>query len=559
MADWLAEAMAAWERGDREAVLLFSKAAICDNPTDPTGYKFLGNGLQAIENFAAAERAYRLGLSKVAPGARLQGELLANVGGLCQRLGDWDLAVGYYEQAIAVVPDLMPVYFNWVKGLEERQERAGAIAVLERAIAVCPGAGKAWLHLGRLRCEGHDFAGGRDAYGRARDLLPGDGEPVLGLAHAWFYLNDFARAIAFGAEGLEFSPASVVGWTNYGVALYESTRLAEAEAALNRALALDPAYDDARWALANVWLHRGEWERGFASFEARRSRVLPAPDLPVPEWEGEDLTGKTILIYGQSGLGDMVQFARYLPLLQERGATVKVAVPKPLVRLLGAIAGVEAVDRDDGSWSCAALGVDCFITFLSLPKVLTRTTADIPTTIPYLSPRAGDWQPVLPNPGGLQVGIAWASGRQNTLDGDRDYRMRSCPIRDMVEVLRVPGVMLHGLQVGPDADAIKTLPDGWLVESWSDRLMDLADTAALMDRLDLVIAVDTVVPHLSGALGVPTWILLPYMPNWRWQLNRDDCDWYPGMRLFRQPHLRDWTGVLDAVRRSLLEFRDSRG
>ncbi|MGD1936951.1 MAG: tetratricopeptide repeat protein [Cyanophyceae cyanobacterium] len=552
MTDWLGQAKAAWERGDRESTVQLSQSAICENPQNAQAYKLLGNGLQALDNLAAAERAYQIGLKWAQDGERLRGELLANLGGVNQRAGNWDQAAEFYGQAITAVPDLVPVYFNWVKGLEGRGDLDGAIAVLEKAVNSCPAEGTVWLQLGRLRCEVEDFDGGQRAYEKASELMSGQAEPLFGLAHAWFYLEDFERAIATGKQALDIDPTSAVGWTNYGVAYYELGLLDKAEQCLERSLALDSGYDDARWALANIWLHRGELERGFEGFEARRSRVLPAPDLPVPEWDGSDLTGKTILMYGQSGLGDMVQFARYLPLLQRRGATVKVAVPKPLVRLLGAMESVEAVERDQG-FSCEALGIDCFTTFLSVPRFFTKSPAGIPRSIPYLSAIASDWQPTLSG-GGLQVGIAWASGKQNTLDGDRDYRNRSCSLVKMAEALTMPGVTLHALQVGPDAADIQNLPDHLSVESWSDSLTDLADTAALITKLDLVISVDTVVPHLSAALGIPTWILLPHMPNWRWQLNRGDCDWYPQMRLFRQTAPKNWSEMLAEVGRSLIEF-----
>ena len=125
----------------------------------------------------------------------------------------------------------------------------------------------------------------------------------------------------------------------------------------------------------------------------------------------------------------------------------------------------------------------------------------------------------------------------------------------MAAALMMPGVNLHALQVGPNADLLDKLPEGWAVEPWAPHLTDLADTAALISKLDLVIAVDTVVPHLSGALGIPTWVLLPYMPNWRWQLGRDDCDWYTDMTLFRQTEPKNWSQILTRVRRLLTEFR----
>ena len=368
MTDWLEQAFAAWERGDRAATIQLSQSAICEDPLEPKAYKLLGNGLQGAGNLVAAERAYRQGLVLVTDGARLQGELWANVGGISQALGEWNRAVEFYERALSVAPGLKAVYLNWVKGLEERQEIEEAIAILERAINFCTDNGDVWLQLGRLHCEFHDFEAGRSAYQKASRLMPGDAEPLFGLAHAWFYLEDFEQAIAVGQRALELNPNSVVGWSNYGVAHYELGLLDKAEQCMERSLALDSTYDDARWALANVWLHRGEFEKGFEAFEARRSRVLPVPRLPVPEWDGSDLTHKTILIYGQSGLGDMVQFARYLPLLQERGAKVKVVVPHPLVRLFGEIADVEVVDRAF-PFSCDDLGVNCFTTFLSLAAI----------------------------------------------------------------------------------------------------------------------------------------------------------------------------------------------
>ena len=277
--------------------------------------------------------------------------------------------------------------------------------------------------------------------------------------------------------------------------------------------------------------------------------AAPTPALPQPRWTGQTLNGETVLLYAEQGFGDTLQFCRYVPMVAAAGGRVILVVPKALRRVMGSLAGVaEIMTEDDG----ALPSFDYHCPLLSLPAAFNTTVKTIPGPMSYLAADPAPWAELLAGLTGLRVGLVWAgksrTGQPHAVAIDKRRSMR---LSDMAPLLGVPGCSFVSLQLGQPAAQMRLLPDGVVLHDVSDRLIDWEDTANLIAGLDLVIAVDTAVAHLAGALGKPVWMLNRFDTCWRWLQTREDTPWYPTMRLFRQTSRGGWSNVMERVRSEL--------
>jgi len=295
----------------------------------------------------------------------------------------------------------------------------------------------------------------------------------------------------------------------------------------------------------------GQLQEGWQAYESRwevGSMGGPAPVLPRPRWAGQMLHGETVLIYAEQGYGDTLQFCRYAPMVAARGGRVVLVVPNALRQVMTTLDGVaELLSQEDDVIS----DFDYHCPLLSLPLAFDTRMETIPAVVPYLRGDAAPWGDFLGRLPGLKVGLVWA-GKSRTAQPNAvavDQR-RSMRLAEMAPLLDVPNCSFVSLQLGPPAAQLQTLPDT-KIHDVSDRMADWADTAGLILGLDLVIAVDTAVAHLAGALGRPVWLLSRFDGCWRWFQGRDDSPWYPTMRLFRQTSRGDWAGVIARVRQAL--------
>lgn len=540
-------------------------------------YNNLGAALSALDRHQEAEEAFKTA-SQLQPGFSLAH---AGLGALLLKRGRLPDALAAYDRAIAVDPADASAWFGRAYALQKANrvdealaayERAAqlrpgdaashinrgillvahnrpdeALAVFQAALAVQPGSaqarngmGSALFHLGR-------FQAARDAFLAAAAADPNWSEPRVQLAGTLFVLNQFESALAEYDRAAALGARDAVYWFGRGVVLNALERFDEALGSYDEALRLDRSNQAARFQASTTLLRAGRLRPGWQAYEARRERPewLQGPWVGLDEgrrWLGGSLAGKTLFVHHEQGFGDTLQFLRFLEPLEARGAALIVSVQAPLRSLAQRLAPHRRM-VDEGT--CPA-GFDLHCPLLSLPLALGLDT--IPEQKPYVVADEGRRARFSASIGPRRrprVGLAW-SGRP-THDNDRN---RSIPFAVIQPLLsgEVDWICLQK-DVRPDERVAVEAQHG--LSFHGDALADFEDTAALTDLTDLVITVDTSVAHLAGALGKPTWILLPTDADWRWMTGRSDTPWYPSARLFRQARPGDWPAVIEDVRAAL--------
>ena len=380
-------------------------------------------------------------------------------------------------------------------------------------------------------------------------LKPDYAEAHNNLAIALANAEQADDAIRAYERALELQPNYADAHNNLGVLLNDVRSPAAALPHFERALELKPDYSEARLNRALAWHSEGDYERGWDEYEVRwRGKGAKLRDYPAPPWDGSDPAGKTVLLYPEPGLGDTIQFLRYARALADRGARVVAEVQPPLVDLARTYPGVTTVIPCGQT----ASAFDCHAPLLGLPRLCgTRRAEDVPGPHPYLSAdpaQVEHWRAALAPVDGFRIGICWQGNPHHRGDHTRSVRLAR-----FADLARVPGVRLISLQKRPGHKQLAEAAGRFEVADFGVRTSDesMADVAALIAALDLVICVDTAVGHLAGALGRPAWVLVSYNADWRWMRDRTDTPWYPSVRLFRQPRPGDWDAVFAAVREEL--------
>jgi tetratricopeptide (TPR) repeat protein len=517
-------------------------------PADPVGTVLAALALHRDGRIAEAETAYRAALAAdpCQPSA-------------LYLLGRLALDGGRVEEAAALLgraADLRPGHADTLRALADAAVallRAGrpaeALAAAERAVALAPGLAVAHFAAGlALRALGRD-ADAAPALERAVALDPADARVWLALGNLRADLDRLDEAECNLRRAMALDPSLPEAPASLGALLTATGRLAEAVAACTAALRLDPGLAPARFNRSFAHLLAGDWRAGWDDYEARAQHPHFAANfarLSGRQWHGEPLDGGTLLVHAGQGLGDTIQCARYFPRLAGSGARVVLACPPALFTLLRQVPGVDELVARGGAWPDATAWVDQ----LSLPGRFATRPDTVPSPAGYLRAeprRVARWHLRDGDAEGPRVGLAWAGNPTHPND-----RRRSLPLATLAPLLgaemTIRGLRFVSLQIGPAAAEMAQhygLPD------LTHELADLADTAALIETLDLVIAVDTTVAHLAGALGRPVWVLLPHAPDWRWLLGRDDTPWYDSARLFRQTRPGDWDAVIARVGRAL--------
>ncbi len=512
---WFALGSLCESDGRPEEAVVHMRQALELAPREAVGHFSLGNVLLKLGRYAEAELAFRRCLALQPEHV----EALGNLGYALAELGRPDEARAAYEQALRLRPDYAAIHYNLGNLLRGHRDLDGAAACYRRALDLRPDYAQAHINLGVTLMARGELEAAADSLRRAIAL-----RPDLPEAH------DSLGAI-FSASG----------------------RLDEALACYERALALKPDFADARWNRGLARLLRGDFAAGWPDYEWRwRCRRLQAlPDLPQPRWDGAPLGGRTVLLHAEQGLGDTLQFIRYVPLVEARGGRVIVRCQDILLPLLSrCFPSARFV-----GYAAPAPACDVWAPLLSVPGLLGTTLETIPARVPYLfadPDLAAHWRRELAPVRGFRVGIAWQGSPQHPWD-----RHRSVPLTAFEPLARLPGVRLVSLQRGPGYEQVASLGGRFPLVTPGDQVDRVAgalmDTAAIMGQLDLVVSVDTSFAHLAGALGVPLWLLLPFSPDWRWMVGRADSPWYPTARLFRQERPGDWAEVFTRLADALRE------
>ncbi|MBW8884261.1 MAG: glycosyltransferase family protein, partial [Planctomycetia bacterium] len=410
------------------------------------------------------------------------------------------------------------------------------------ATQLAPNDARAHQNLGSALAMLGCFSESIEHYRRAIALMPGRADLYRGLGAALSKVQAYDEAEQTLSEALSLEPNNPVTHTTLGTTLLLAGRIEDAIAQFNRALQLNPSDPEPQMRRAMCLLMQADYQEGWLDYEARKNLGYLRYRHIEPRWEGEPLAGRTLLVETEQGLGDSIQFVRYLPAIKTRHiGRVILACEPPLLPLLTDVGGADVLVPQDRPRP----PFDCWIPLMSLPRVFGP--APLPALAPYLSAdssRVAHWRSRLASIPGRKIGIAWQGSP--SYPGDRD---RSIPLSHFLQLQNIPGVSLISLQKGFGTEQLAENP-GHRVLALDDELdADGAflDTAAVMRNLDLVISSDTSIPHLAGALGVPVWLALPLVPHWRWQLHGETTPWYPSMRLFRQIKRGDWGQVFERI------------
>jgi tetratricopeptide (TPR) repeat protein len=530
----------AFERRAFEEAARLAKRAVALRPSSAEAQLLLGSALRELADFNSAVLCFETALA-LQPGLA---EAANNLGLALQQLGNTDRALACYRQALKLNPNLAFAHYNLGNLLADTGNLVEASESLQRAIEIRPNYAEAHNNLGTVL---HD-----------QDRLD--------------------AALVSYKRALKMSPNCAEIYNNIGKVFRERGDSATASRNFDRALELAPDLAEAHLSRATIYLLGGDFERGWSEYVWRLQLKTARAALRQPPWTGEPLEGKTILLHAEQGLGDTIQFVRYASLVKARGATVVLECQPPLVKLLAKCPGVDRL---------VAAGqplpeFDFHCPLLSLPAVFQTRLETIPANVPYLFANEGLvhlWRERLAGLSSFRIGINW-HGRE----GHREARRRDVPVELFARLADVPGVRLVCLQKesaraecqmpvarGRESIANEPFHTGTVPpQSTPDPLtrclptelgdFDTAhgpfmDTAAVMMNLELVITSDTSVAHLAGAIGVPVWVALPYVPDWRWLLDRSDSPWYPTMRLFRQKHPGDWAAVFAEIQAALAASR----
>jgi Flp pilus assembly protein TadD len=507
--------------------------------------KLISNGLAELQagNIDAAEMICRAVLASKPRDA----EALNLHGMIAQHRGDFAAAVASYQDAISVRPDAAGFHNNLGVSLTAAGRVSEAAESYQRAANLNPKSPQIHLNLGNaLRTMGR----GAESVGSLRNavsLHPSYAEARNSLAMSLYGVGDLEGSLAEFQKAVSLRPDFASAWSNLANVLRDVGRTDEAFAAYRRAISIQADHPDAHKNLAILRLLQGDYDSGFLEYEWRwKCDCAQLRRFDQPRWVGEDPSGKTVFVHEEQGYGDVIQFIRYAKVLADCGAKVIIGCRPELARLASCCDGVAQVVA--AGQTLPKFDLHCPL--LSLPLFCgTRSPAAVPAQVPYIKlsdPLTKPWKDRFAGAPALRVGLCWAGTPQN-----RNDPLRSILMEKLQPLSAIGDIEFHSLQVGPAAAERVRAPALKLHDHEKD-LHDFADTAALIDQLDLVISVDTAVAHLAGALGKPTWILLPAAPDWRWLLNRTDSPWYPTARLFRAEC--DWDVVIGDVATQLMSW-----
>ena len=533
------QALAAYDAGD------WTRAEqLCRAVLEARGDYFDALNLLGILAAQTERLPEAVALLEAAVAARPNAPSAHNNLGNAQREGRrFEDALASYGRAIALRGDYAEAYDNRGLALQGLGRHQAALADHDRALQLNAGLAAAHLNRGNALQALRRHADAVAAYERAQKLDRGLVDALVNRGNALCALGRHTEALKSYEVALKRKPDHADAYYCRAIALEALERFDDALTAYDAAIALQPDHAEAHWNKSLVLLAQGRMRDGLPLYEWRWRRPgsgLVPRDFDAPRWTGhEPLEGRTILLYAEQGLGDTLNFCRYVPLVARRGARVVVEAQPALLPLLGGVEGVaEVVARGA---PLPAFDLQCPL--LSLPLAFGTEVATIPASVPYLAADAAHrdrWRARLGERTRPRIGLVWSGGTLSSV------RERSIPLERFAALLNVDAEFVSLQQEVRDADraVLDARPD---IRHFGPALEDFADTAALCELMDLVISIDTSTAHLAGALGRPLWVLLRHNPDWRWFRDRADSPWYPGATLYRQTRADIWDDVLEQV------------
>lgn len=491
-------------KGKVEAALQsFQRAIQCDHHF-AEAYFHLGSTLPKPQFLSEALVCFQMA-ARLCPN---RPEYLYNLGRCLHDSGQIDPAIEQYRKALALRPYFPPALLNLAMALKERGLLDEALVLCDKVLAANPS-----------------------------DPLAHSNRGII-LKN----LNRCEEAIASFRRATQLFPNYVDAHLNLAVALRDAGRIDEALNHTQEAIRSAPTHAEAHWNHAFLLLLKGDFEAGWKKYEWRwRLREYHARkrDFVQPIWSDEPLSNRIILLHAEQGIGDTIQFIRYARCLARQGARVVLECPSVLKRLLETMPGIETVVERGAPLPA----FDFHAPLMSMPQLMGTRLDSIPQDVPYLFPRQDERLPVELFTGkGLRVGVVWGGNPTHLND-----QQRSLPLKTLEPLWTIPGTKFFSLQVGAQQAELQNLAAITPIKDLSPWLQDMHDTALAVSHLDLIVSVDTAVAHLAGAMNKPVWVLLPFAPDWRWMLDRQDSPWYPSMRLFRQVTPGDWARVVGNV------------
>ncbi|MBM3759042.1 MAG: tetratricopeptide repeat protein [Acidobacteria bacterium] len=524
-----------------EAIELFTKAIELDGPV-PAYCAHLGEAFARLGDYRSASAC----IGQALVGEPSSADLRWAYANLLHLQGENERAARNYELLVAQSPRHAEAWFNLGVTRARQNRPSEARKAYEQTVTISPTYAEAWNNLALLEVAAGNLSAAESSYRRALLVKPDYRDALYNFAVLLQEEERLQEAVTINERLVSIDPGFSEAHNNLGNCYLKLNRLAEAQNQYLETLAIHASHREAPMNLGLAALLMGDFSRGWVGYEHRLAqREIEKWDWKIPRWDGKLRPGENILVHAEQGFGDSIHFARYVRLLVEAEMKVHLFCQPAIQPLLASIDGLERCVSE-----IEALDpVDWQVPFPSLPYCFKTRLETIPNQVPYLKvdeARRANWSKLyaeLPQTG-RRVGLVW-QGNPN----HRNDRNRSLPLSVLAPLLNTAGFQFLSLQKG---GAGTRIPEG--IFDLAPLLGNFAETAAAIEGLDLVISVDTAVAHLAGSLGKPVWTLLPYAPDWRWLLYREDSPWYPSMRLFRQPIAGDWSSVVREVKRALNEL-----
>jgi len=482
------------------------------------------------------------------------GHLNFNIAKAYSEVGQDERALKYHLTAIRIDPNVPEWWLNYGKCLLSLKKPDQAIIAFERALELHPNYAEAYTNLGCAHMELKSLAQALASFDRALQINSNLAEAWSGRGNVLLEFKNHEESLASYGKAININPKYAEAWYNRGNALLELKKFEESLESYDKAILINPQYAEAFFNKSIIFLLNGNFELGWQFYEWRwKQKIITSQkrNFIQPIWLGNaDISGKIILLHAEQGLGDVIQFCRYASLVKSRGAKVILEVPQVLFNLLKSLNGVDILVKSGSELP----DFDYHCPLLSLPLALNTRLESIPSPTPYLKVNASksrEWADKLGERKKLRLGIAWSS-----LSNFKNDHLRSMRFSDFINCLPEDDFEIICLQkeIKPsDQDFFEKTKIK--IGFFGPELKDFSDTAGLASCLDLVISTCTSVPHMTAALGIPTWILLSYVPDYRWMLDREDSPWYRTAKLYRQQSAGDWDGVINRVKRDLERFK----